>query len=981
MDFRLLGPLEVLDDDGREVLLRPGRQRALLALLVLRANELVASELLVEELWGESPPPTALKMLRNQVSALRRALGANERLETQGSGYRLKIADGERDVDRFEAMVARGRARLGGDPQRAAAAFREALGLWRGPVLADLGYEAFVQSEAGRLEERRLVAFEGRIEAELAVGGHADLISELEVAVAEQPLRERLHGQLMLALYRCGRQAEALEAYRRARETLVGQLGLEPGPELRALHQGLLTHDAALQAPAPTPESPVSRLPAPPTRTIGREKDCHSLVELLHQEEVRLVTLTGPGGVGKTRLALEVARQLESEFADGVWFVSLASTQRVEHVPGAVAQALVVTPLPGEVPQSAVERFLGPRQALVVLDNLEHLLAVVPLVSALLASAPGLTLLTTSREPLRVRPEHRYVVAPLSVPDEGDPAALEQTAATELFIERARSHDRGFEANVANAGAIADICRRLDGLPLAIELAAARTSVLSPEELNARLVHPFQVLGSGPRDAPVRQRTLRATIDWSHRLLNAQEAEAFARSAVFAGGATIEAAQAVTGAELETLAGLVDKQLLVRRHGSSPEARFLMLETVREYASERLDTHPDPAEIHDRHCRYYLRLAECAQPELRTRGEAVWLPRLDAEVDNLRAALDWSVRHGNPTLALQLAGLLADFWAIRRRFGEGLECIEAALDATGEDAPIQDRARARRGQALLLESQGAAYDVQARLEEARACAADALDLSREAGGAAGIAEALLNLGSLEVAESHPRRRRRAFAEEALIYARKAGDDRLVAFALMQRAGTLPPVDAVAEVEEAAAALRMVGSTRPLAHLYSNAVYDAVKTGAPERARPLLDRAVPLARELGEPLTLAFVCGHAGLEALFMNDLDRAVTAFEEQLRLCREHGLQYLAGEGLGGLAAIATRRGDWDRAARLLGAATAAGPVGDADLITQLEERFFAPARERHGKRRWNEAHTAGAEMTFERAIALALNTRPTPN
>jgi predicted ATPase len=321
------------------------------------------------------------------------------------------------------------------------------------------------------------------------------------------------------------------------------------------------------------------------------------LVELLNQEEVRLVTLTGPGGVGKTRLALEVARQLEPEFVNEAWFVSLAATGRVEHVFSAVAQALGISPLRNETTQTAVERFLGPKQALVVLDNLEHLLAAAPLVSALLASAPGLALLATSREPLRVRAEHRYVVAPLSVPDKGEPADLERTAASELFIERARSHDRGFEANVANAGAIADICRRLDGLPLAIELAAARMSVLSAEELNARLAHPLEVLGSGPRDAPDRQRTLRATIDWSHRLLNAQEMEAFARFGVFAGGATVEAAQAVTGAELEALEGLVDKQLVLRRHGPGPDARLTMLETVREYAVEQLDSDRDRAEV------------------------------------------------------------------------------------------------------------------------------------------------------------------------------------------------------------------------------------------------------------------------------------------------------------------------------------------------------------------------------------------------
>ena len=294
-----------------------------------------------------------------------------------------------------------------------------------------------------------------------------------------------------------------------------------------------------------------------------------------------------------------------------------------------------------------------------------------------------------------------------------------------MFLERARSHDRQFELSIDNAGAIAEICRRLDGLPLAIELAAARMTVLDAEELNTRLAQTLDVLSGGPRDAPDRQRTLRATIDWSHRLLSAPEADAFARFAVFAGGATIKAAQAVTGGELDALHGLVDKQLLLRRHGSSPDARLLMLETVREYARERLDAENDAPQTHERHCRHYLALAERAEPELFTRGEARWLPRLDAEVHNLRAALDWSLRHGDPTSALRLAGLLSKFWEIRNMPDEGLAWIEASLDAAGDAAPLPERARARRAQGLLLQSKGAAYDAHGLMREAKAKAAEA----------------------------------------------------------------------------------------------------------------------------------------------------------------------------------------------------------------------------------------------------------------
>jgi tetratricopeptide (TPR) repeat protein len=503
-------------------------------------------------------------------------------------------------------------------------------------------------------------------------------------------------------------------------------------------------------------------------------------------------------------------------------------------------------------------------------------------------------------------------------------------------------------------------------------LAAARTTLLDVDELNGRLAQVLDLLRGGPRDAPDRQRTLRATIDWSHRLLEAQEAEAFARFAVFAGGATTEAAQEVTRADVDAIQGLVDKQLLLRRHGTGPGRRLSMLETLREYAGERLAADPNAPEIHERHCRHYLALAERAEPELLTRGEGVWLPRLDAEVENFRAALDWSLRHGNPVHGLRLAGQLVRFWEIRNRSAEGLQWIETALVAAGPDAPVRDRARARWARAWLVIDLGAAYDAQGLLAEARSRAAEALALAREVGEPAGIAEALMALADLDMAESHPQRRRRALAEEALTYASEAGDERLVAFALMGRACATPPGHETGELEQAAAALQELGSTRLLLGLYNNTGYNAIKSGCPEAARPFLAQAVPLARELGDPVSMAFTCGNVGLEALLTDDLDRAQDAFEEQLCLCREHVVKHLAAEGMGGLAAIAARRGNTERAARLLGAATSIGPVGDADVTAQLEEEFFAPARERTPQ--WTLTHKAGIRMAFEETIAFAL-------
>jgi predicted ATPase/class 3 adenylate cyclase len=1071
-----------------------------------------------------------------------------------------------------------------GRPQAAAVALEEALSLWRGRPLDDLAYEPFAQREIARLEDLRQGALEQLIEAKVALGGHAEVVGQLEALVAEHPYHERLWAQLMLALYRCERQADALQAYQDARRALVGELGIEPGERLRELERAILAQDPSLALPSAEPRdtpaaqplapdelpsgvvtflltdiegssglweadqaamadglelhddliarivavhggrllkskgegdatltvfrrasdavacavelqrallgtswpagldlrvrialhtgeaherggdyfgpalnraarlralafggrmvmsqatteivrdrlpagvelvelgrrelrglsrpesafelratgqavlesaldatdttvdaapdatgarpaSATARLTAPPTRTFGREADCSAIAELLHRDEIRLVTLTGVGGVGKTRLALEVARSLEGEFRDGAWFASLAAIASADHVASAVAQAVDVIPLEGESLKLALGRFLALKHGLLVLDNFEHVLSAAPLIADVLTAAPELTVLATSREPLRLQAEHRYVVAPLQVPAEADPVAVEQAAAGALFVECARRHDQRFELGAGNAGAVAEICRRLDGLPLAIELAAARTTLFDVHELNGRLARVLDLLGDAPRDAPDRQRTLRATIDWSHRLLSAPEAEAFARFAVFAGGATTEAAQEVARADIDALQGLVDKQLLSRRRGSGPGARLSMLETVREYAGERLAADPKAPEVHERHCRHYIALAEQAEPELLTRGDAVWLPRLDAEVENLRAALGWNLRHGNPAQALRLAGLLTRFWEIRNRHGEGLDWIEAALEAAGDDAPVRDRARARWAQANLLIDLGAAYDAEGLLTDVRSKAVEALALAREAAEPTLVADALLVLGATDMAQSHPQPRRRALADEALQLASEAGDERLVAAALMQRTLAVPLQDDTGELEQAAAALRKLGSTRVLGWLYGNTAYNAIKSGRPEAARPFLAQAVPLAHELGDPVFSAVTCGNVGLEALFTDDLDRAQDAFEEQLRLCQEHVLKYIASEGLGGLAAIATRRGDLERAARLLGAATAIGPVGDADVNREFEERFFAPARPHTPE--WTLAQKAGAEMGFEETIAFAL-------
>ncbi len=665
----------------------------------------------------------------------------------------------------------------------------------------------------------------------------------------------------------------------------------------------------------------------------------------MRADSVRLLTLTGPGGVGKTRLAIEVARTVESDFRDGAAFVSLAAVRQAEEVPAAIVGTLEITLMPGEPAAAAVERYLGDRQLLLVADNFEHVLDAAPFVAGLLDACPALTVLATSREPLALAAEERVPVAPIAAAD-----------AIALFTERARAIDPGFALDERGADAVTDICRRLDGLPLAIELAAARCGLLSPAELAERLGDALGALGEGARDAPARQRTLRATIEWSHDLLSEDEQAAFAHFAVFAGAPDLEAAEAITGARLDTLDRLLAKSLLVRRRAARSTTRLAMLETIRAYAAERLAARSDDEAVRERHFGHYLAVAERHGTDraLWGTGHRAHLAELDAAIDDFHAALGWAVRRPGGHEALRLCAGLAWYWLARDSHGEALRWSEQALSLPSADADAVLRARVLCLVGACLWGLGRAGEQPPILAEAEALArshADPVQLARLLESRAVFAS---GVGQFDVADT--------YAEEALSLA--GTDDWTCAMAARASVLAAPPGALLHErADRAVALLERAGNHFHLASMLASAAYGALGEGNAAAAMAYIERAVPIARELDNPHMWMLVRGNAAMAALLAGDVEAARSAFRDELRLSRELGFLPFVFEGLRGLAAIAAADGDPDRAARLCGAAERHRHDQPDDAPhAQLDATFLDAARARCGADAWEAAFRDGA-------------------
>ncbi len=925
MRYRLLGPVEVFIGEQAVPLGGP-KKRGLLALLLLHANETVSTEKLIDALWGDDPPQSARSIVQSYVSQLRKQLqcGAISEestiLQTRPAGYLLKVGSGELDVDDFLQLAEDGRTALrAGSLDQASTKLAAAMSLMNGSPLADLATEPFAQSHIARLEELAVATLEDRIETDLALGRHSHVIARLDLAIADHPLRERLRELMMLALYRTGRQAEALNIFRDTRVRLVDELGIEPGRALQDLQARILAEDPLLLGKRKESETP-GNLGVPLTTFVGRERELHELRELTAKE--RLITLNGIGGVGKSRLAIELATSRKDAFRDGVWIIQLAPLTDESLISQSVAAALNIREQPDQEMLGTLLDFIRNREILLILDNCEHLIRGCALFAeTALSHAPKLRIIATSRESLGIMGEIQWRVPSLSLPDVPTGSSLQQarsSEAIELFHQRAREVNNRFSLTEDNWATVARICERLDGIPLAIELAAGLCKALSAEEISDRLVDRFSLLTGGSRTALPRQQTLIATMDWSYDLLPEDERRILGQLSVFSGGFSLEAAEAVVGENaepLEVLRGivnLVSKSLIVQEQEVS-NTRYDILETVRQYAAQRLLESGESANARNRHLDYFLDRAEAAEPHLHAGSQETVVASLELEHDNYRAALDWSIDR-IPDKAIRLAAALWYFWDLHGHLIEGRRWLKTA------QAAHPGSLTAWQGRALM--GAGSLERAQGNLEEARGLLEQALNVYRELRDEVGTARALDELGSIaylkcdfEMGES--------LCGQSLALYRKHHDLEGVASSLFSMGhwattrGQFEESDSL--LKECLALCKSLGFVQGQGAALASIARLRLHLGDAETASRLAGQALAYSTRIRDDWNIGFIELVSGEASMHRSDLDLADRHLLESLGHFKTRGDQWGFARSMRCMASVKRMRGQMQPARSML--------------------------------------------------------------